>query len=507
MPTFLRHPIYLFLPLLFLAGLPLRAQLTQVQRLELEQNPKENEQYEVTTLGRDGVLLTRKIIDSYTGTALKWQFTRYDTDLRTRWKTDFKVKFPHEPLLSYTDAEYLYWLFGEPDSERILILRLALATGDTETIEGELRAIEAVSQFRVLGNKAFIAGKYHERSVVVLFSFFDKTEKVLPTLYANNLDVTSLDADPANNQMNVIARTYRRGKCQLLLKTFSYEGKLLRDDPLPSDGGRTLLSGRFLPTGNRESLLIGSFSQNCSDYAQGIYLARLGGEGGAEPLRFVEFAEMKNFFNYLKPARQQRVLARIAKRREGGKEARFRYLLLVHDLVPTPEGFLLVAEAFYPQYKPGGNGNAMYASFGSRNVPARAYDMFKYTHAFICSFDRQGKLLWDNGFALNDVTSYELEEQVQLTRYADRIVVAYPGGDRIHSLVIANNQLTPDERAFELRPKDQPERVLDTDQTTLAAWYGRHFLAWGIQRVSTPGRADGPREVFFLSKLEYPMGE
>lgn len=505
MPNALRHlyPVLLLLSLLTTG--PLRAQLAQVQRLEVERNAKDDEQFEVTTLGRDGVLLTKKTIDPYTGTALKWQFTQYDTDLRPRWQTDFRVKFPLEPLLSYVDSENLYWLFGEPDSEKILILRLSLATGDTETIDGRLMAVEAVSQFRVLGNKAFIAGKYHDRSVVVLFSFFDKTEKVLPTLYANNLDITSLDADLARNQMHIIVRTFRRGKCQLNLKTFSYEGKLLHDDPLPGDDGRTLLSGQFLRLNDRESLLIGSYSQNCSDYSQGVYLTRIGGEAGPEPLRYLEFADLKNFFNYLKPARQQRVLARIARKKEEGKEARFRYLLLVHDLVPTPEGFILVAEAFYPQYKSSGL-PGVYSSFGGArgNNVTRSADNFKYTHAFVCGFDRQGKLLWDNGFALNDVTSYELEEQVQLTRHPDRLVLAYPSEDRINSLVLRDNQLVADEQSFELKPKNQP-KVLDTEQTTLAAWHDQYFLAWGIQRINSPGKAEAPREVFYLNKLGYSV--
>jgi hypothetical protein len=504
MPNVPRYTYLFWFLLSLLVTHPLRAQLTQVQRLEIERNPKDDEQFEVTTLGRDGVLLTKKIIDAYTGTALKWQFTSYDTNLRSRWQTDFKVKFSMEPLLSYVDNDHLYWLFGEPDSEKILVLRVVLATGETETIDGRLMAIEAVSDFRVLGNKAFIAGKYHDRSVVVLFSFFDKSEKVLPTLYANNLDITSLTADFARNQMHVIVRTYRRGKCQLNLKTFSYEGKLLHDDPLPGDDGRTLLSGQFLRVNDRESLLIGSYSQNCSDYAQGVYLTRVGSEAGPEALRYVEFSDLKNFFNYLKPARQQRVLARIAKKKEEGKEARFRYLLLVHDLIPTPEGFLLVAEAFYPQYKTN-TGSGVYTSFGARGGLTRSADNFKYTHAFVCAFDRQGKLLWDNGFALNDVTSYELEEQVQLTRQADRLVLAYPSEDRIRSLVVQGTQLVADEQTFELKPKDQPSKVLDTEQTTLAAWHDQYFLAWGIQRINAPGRAEAPREVFYLNKLGYPV--
>ncbi len=477
------------------------AQLEQAKRLEFERRPNKEDDYEVLALGREGALLTHKEVDFYAGTPLTWHFTKYDTDLKVRWETDLKVKFPLQPLLSYQTERYLYWLFGEPESQKISILRLHLDTGDQELIEGELLAVDDVSHFRVLGNTAFVAGHYRDRAVVVRFDFFSRQSRVLPGLYVNRLTVSSLEVDDAAQQINVIVTTSRRGRCQLSLRTYSYEGKMLRETALPADDGRTLLSGRVVPLGGGEALLVGNYSVNCSPYAQGVYVAQLN-EGGETAVKYLEFAQFKNFFNYLKPARRQRVLERIARKKEEGKETRFRYLMLVHDLVPTDEGFLLVAEAFFPQYRNASVG--AFTTFGRAGAD-RLLEGYRYTHAMICGFDKTGKLLWDNCLAMPDRLSYELEEQVQVTRQPDeKLVLAYPLEDRISTLVIKGNEVIEDKDDFELAPKNGPERILATENTTLAAWYEQYFLAWGTQRKS--GTRENPaREVFYLDKLGYPV--
>jgi len=493
----------LFSALLFLLFLfevaPAPAQLAQAKRLEFEQKPNGEEQYEVLTLGRRGMLLTYKRMDFYSSSPLFWRFVLYDTDLKVRWESELKIKFPLQPLLSYQNTDHLYWLYGEAESQKISILKLNLETGDQEIIDGELLAVDDVSEFRVLGNTAFVAGHYRDRAVVVRFDFFSRQSRVLPGMYLNRLSVSSLEVDEAAQHVNVIVTTSRRGKCRLTLRTYDYEGKLLRETPLAAEEGRTLLSGRVVPLGGGESLLVGNYSTNCSPYAQGVYVSQLD-EAGQKGVRYLEFSQFKNFFNYLKPSRRQKVLDRIARKKEEGKEPKFRYLMLVHDLLPTEEGFLLVAEAFFPQYRTTPTGS--FSAF-SRGGLDRSLEGYRYTHALICGFDKSGKLLWDNCLAMPDRLSYELEEQVQITRQPDnKLVLAYPLEDRISTLVIRGGEVVEEKDDYELAPKDAPERIVSTENTTLAAWYGHYFLAWGTQRK---GSLANSREVFYLEKLEYPV--
>ncbi|MCY7352923.1 MAG: hypothetical protein LH606_20065 [Cytophagaceae bacterium] len=495
--------------LIFLSGWLLAssaalAQLEQVQRMEFDLPSQGDEEYEVLTLGSDGVLVTRKKTEYYAGTPLQWHFTKYDMDLKTVWETDLKVKASMQPLLTYHNGHYLYWLFGEVDSEKINILRLHLDTGDQELIEGELLAVSDVSHFKVLGNTAFVAGHYRDRAVVVRFDFFSRQSRVLPGLYVNHLEVSSLEVDETINELSVTVTTTRRGRCQLSLRTYSYEGKLLQETALPGEEGRTMLSGKVVPLGKGESLLVGTYSANCSPYAQGVYVARTGSlpnEADRTAVKYLEFSQFKNFFNYLKPSRRQRVMERIARKKDEGKEAHFRYLMLVHDLIPTADGFLLVAEAYFPQYR---NASASLMPFG-RPGADRSLDGFRYTHALIGGFDKTGKLLWDNSFAMPDVMSYELEEQVQVTQQANgQLVLAYPVEDKINTIVLRGSEVLREKEELELAPKTGLQRILSTENTSLAAWHNHYFLAWGIQRKAAD-RANPARDVFYLNKLSYPL--
>ncbi|MEZ4900779.1 MAG: hypothetical protein R2822_03010 [Spirosomataceae bacterium] len=70
-----------------------------------------------------------------------------------------------------------------------------------------------------------------------------------------------------------------------------------------------------------------------------------------------------------------------------GKDPKFRYRMLVHDVIKNGDEFVLVAEVYYPVYKSGSN----YYNGALRNAN-REYDAFRYTHAIVCGFDKSGKL-------------------------------------------------------------------------------------------------------------------
>jgi hypothetical protein len=53
----------------------------------------------------------------------------------------------------------------------------------------------------------------------------------------------------------------------------------------------------------------------------------------------------------MKPKRRERMLEKIGKRKSMGKENRFRYRLLVHELIQTEKEIVLVAEVYYPNQR------------------------------------------------------------------------------------------------------------------------------------------------------------
>ncbi|WP_420150018.1 hypothetical protein [Spirosoma sp.] len=482
---------------------PARAQLAHSLRLEIPANRDETETFDVTPLSDRGVLVTIRSGSSYDFSPTKFSFRKYDVNLKLIWKADFKQDIRFRSIQTYDTDQYTYHLFRDYDTGLFQFLRLHLDDGSIETFEGNLVDQFDVQHFKVMGSQAYVGGYRHGRPVVMAFSFFDQSAKVLPGLYVNRMDLSGLEVDEVHREINVLVHTLKR-HCKFSLRTYNYDCKLLRT--IDFDGTQNnLISGKLLPVNESESLLVGNYSTDCTPYSQGIYVTRIhhGGPGNtsgdtaSHTIQYIEFSQLQNFFNYLKPHRQQKLLARALKKKEEGKDYKFHYRLLVHDLQVTSEGLTLVAEVYYPQYR----GSSI--AYGGYIRSSDRYEGYRYTHAFVCGFDKQGKLLWDNCFPIKELLSKELIEMVQVSQQGDRMVMAYPNDGEITTEVIQGSKVLKETERFKLKTNAENEKVTFSSQDNLMAWYGRHFLAFGFQKIMPSRNYASQREVFYLNKLTY----
>lgn len=473
------------------------AQLEQSTRLEIPANSFSPEQFEVVTLGDQG-LITVISGDPYSNRGENWQFTKYDIDLKHVWHTSYKLDARYIPVMAYQSDFFGYWLFAEPDTDRFLFLQINFNDGAMDVHSGKLLSGVEVQHFKVLGSKAIIAGYYRSRPVVLVHSFFDHTTRVLPGLFEKNTELNNVDINNQDGYINVITYAYRKKNCHFEIKTYNYEGKLIRKNSL-SDPKYSFISGQIVPLNPDESFLIGNYSVGCTAFSQGLYVTDLKEDNVINPT-FIEFSELQNFFNYMRPKRKEKTLEKIGKRKSLGKENRFRYRLLVHDLIQTENEIILVAEVYYPNQRT--TTSPIISGSFSRPYMGRTFDGFRYTHAIVCAFDKGGKLLWDNCITIKDLTSYDLQEMVQVTQVDDYLVLAYPQEGEIHTEVIRKNKVVVENEKFKIDTKLDGVKVLDDEDGYLLPWYGQYFVAYGSQRLGASSVGQG-REVFYINKLNY----
>ena len=142
---------------------------------------------------------------------------------------------------------------------------------------------------------------------------------------------------------------------------------------------------------------------------------------------------------------QERMESKIQKRKKQGKDLRLQYRLLVHDIIQRNGQYIMIAEAYYPEYRNNNNyyGSPMMGGFGMgggfgigfgspwgyspysnyRSYPV--FDGYVYPHAVIAGFDMQGNLLWDNSFEINDVKTFVLKEKVKVSIKESAIKTKY----------------------------------------------------------------------------------
>ena len=481
--------------LLFFAFSSAFGQLEQTKRIEFEHNPNIDEEHQVIPLGENGVLLLHSKVEVYRKN-MTLNFYKYDTTLTENWHATYDTQDRFELVRTFHNQHFLYLLFRQEESVNISILRLDFDSGDKSFTEGKIPANMDIEQFVVLKSKAFIGGKFNERPVVVAYSLFDNSSKVLPELHANNLIINDLDIN--ENTENVFVMLKNERNCQFILKTFSYEGKLLSSAIL-GEKSKNPISGKILQIQSDEMLMTGNYASGCTEFSEGIYLHHLG-QGKTQ---FINFSELSNFFKYLKPKREQKIKAKISLKKQKGKEMKFQYRLLLHDIIPQENGFLMVAEIFYPEYKP--PSNIMFNSLRSYRIGTDVYNNFRYTHAIICKFDKTGKLLWDNSFGLENLESDILNQKVQITPTGDFFVMAFPKGGLIRAELIKGGENVKEIESFSLKTNSEEEKIADTNKTNLAAWYNKHFLAYGYQTLRKDKGFSANRDVFYMNKLSYAM--
>jgi hypothetical protein len=479
----------------FLLLLPfsIAAQLTQGKRIEFELSSSMEEEHQLFSLQENGVLLFHSTEDLYRR-KMTIDFHKYDSTLAEQWKVNF---VPEEEFLlnkTYQNDRFLFVLFKKRDRTDIRVLRLDLETGDKIYVEGDLLTNMEIEHFTVLQSKAFIGGKYNDRPVVVMFSFFDKTSKVLPEIHANHLMISEMDVNIQNELVYVMLKNERN--CQYIIKTYSYEGKLLKSMGL-GDKQRTPISGKILNMDNGTPLLLGNYAEGCSPLSIGIYMQNLSNDSKTQ---YIDFSDLENFFSFMAPKKEEKIKEKIRLKKERGKEVKLRNRLLLHDIVSTPEGWIVIAEVFYPEYKaPSNNG---FSNWRSYRIGGDTYNNFRYTHAILCGFDHNGKLLWDNSVSLKDVEGSELNSKVQITRQDDFHILAYPDEDLIKTVIVRKNEKVKDLESYDLKANSDKEKITDTERTNLIAWYGHSFLAYGYQSIR---KELTTREVFSINKLTYSL--
>ncbi len=487
-------------PLIAFLGcsLPVSAQLEKAAHIEFAVSSSLDENFEVFPLGQQGALvLTRS--GMYQGHGEEWRFVKLSEDLKPVWNNSFRLNFRFIPVMAYQNHTHAYWVFAEPDTDRFQFLQVNLETGFQDVHEGKLLSNIDLQQFMVMESKAILAGYHRGRPVVMVHSFFDKTTRVLPDLYEKNSELNGIDLNEKDGLINVMTYSFRKRQCLFEIKTYNYEGRHMKTTTL-TDQDYSIISGQIIPLNESDSYLIGNYSIGCTPFSQGLYISQIR-DTEPENLEYIEFSELRNFFNYMSPKRKARMIERIGRRKSLGKENRFRYRLLLHNLIETEDEILLVAEVYYPNYRnynpPSTGINSFY-----RGSSFRAQDGFRYTHAIVCGFDKNGRYKWDNSFAIKNLVSQDLQEMVQLSRFGEYWVLAYPEEGNIHTEVIKKEKVVVESTKHELQPRARS--LFFNESAILAAWYDKYFLAFGRQKPENAS-PNSQKEIYYLTKLTYQV--
>ena len=116
-------------------------------------------------------------------------------------------------------------------------------------------------------------------------------------------------------------------------------------------------------------------------------------------------------------------------------------------------------------------------------------------------------MLWDNSFEINDITSYDLKQYVEVDPQEDEIVLLYNYENVIRSKLIKDEEVVEGKSFDDINLKFGDDKIENNDSEFggLESWYKDRFYAYGVQRIKNlkDSGVKLNRKVFFINKILY----
>ncbi|MEM6840831.1 MAG: hypothetical protein AAF944_24045 [Bacteroidota bacterium] len=489
----------------FVPGLSL-AQIVQPERVEIEiDNNSDN--YVVVSAEERGLMLFRETdVRQKNGTRL-WEFIHYDTDLNEKWKRTYELN----SLLSLRGYDYdrgqLCILFqkGQYQDKAMEMINMNVASGDTAY--HTVRRIVPVNLefFEIIGQTVVLGGNINYRPVVMHYDMLLRKINVLRDIYRENGEIIDIIPNKRDNTFDVLIAEVTPEKVKTVtVKSYDQYSNMLQSAPLKPQGRRNLLDAQVTEFDGQRQFLAGTYGPKRSRYSRGLFVATLG-PSGDQQMRYYSYADLENFFGYMRERREERVKRRIEKKKQEGRKIRLNYRMVVHELIADGDKYIMLGEAYYPKY------NSYYYSgfygYGSSRNNNMYFDGYRYTHAIAVCFDKKGELLWDHAFKLDNAKSMQLEQLVHVTSQENRVVLMYSYDGEITSKVIQDNGEVQDVVTSEVALPSPDDKIRRNDKEVfgIQKWYDEYFYVHGTQDIRTVANSgiSSTRKVFFINKVAY----
>jgi hypothetical protein len=497
-----------------------------VRRIELPLNGN-NAGYQAVALGEKGVLLISK---PDRGT---FNVQKFDTNLDRVWSIDGPVESNLDYITSSYDGHSVFLLFGKSRSALYQIVKVNVGPGFAETFTINTLDRFEITDFKTLGYSVFMAGMVRSEPVLIHTLLTNSQSRILPSAIKGSNAIQAIEVDTLHRLVNVSFAVKKGRQTKIVARSYEESGELYTQVSVDPEEDYSLLNGRLQVLNDSVRIIIGTYGyrnmQSTSNAAsQGLYISKVVNDEMVFT-QYHSFTDFKNFFNYMNERQQEKMERRIRKKKEDGEDVKLNYRLLVHDIVPKENNFLLVAEVFFPEYRyqnpnmlgsygyggligyPLGMGlynpylwNPMY---GGRGYNQQVFDGFTYTHAIVADIDQNGKLLWDNSISFDNVKSMELKEKIRVqNEIGGRTQLVYSHDGAIRSKIIRGNQVIDGGRVIPNSTNVEGDKIRKTTTDDIDYWYDHFYLAWGDQRIINAAgdvQTRGRRNVFYLNKIAF----
>ncbi|MCU0391517.1 MAG: hypothetical protein MUE81_10395 [Thermoflexibacter sp.] len=525
---------------LFLLGSLAFAQSTKlVKEFALPANTSHN--YQLINLKSKGFV--SYIAQPSSVSEQKILLAKYDTTLQKKWENSFSLQADDYIKLSSQYQQWVYFLIYKGNNH------YALAKLDTENglitfIKYEKTIDIAVSHFVAYKNVLLLGGIANGIPMVIYDDYEQGTYKVLPFNYIEKEQIEHLSVNATDQSIFVVLapNQYDRRKKGVRCFVFDDLGNKVSEMKIDNEPNRYPYTFQTYVKNKNEQYLIGLYSYNSQNEAQGIYAMRFVNSQLASKV-FHDFSAIKSISQYLKEGKQEKILEKIEKTKQKGKTYPHDYLMVDNALQLDGDKLIYIANAYkialaVPQtqsnkldpvasaanWSQGSGGGMVVANnsllHGDGNIPqpnyypiatgknkthAMAYHYtYQFDYGLVCAFDQSGNLIADNYIRYNNLLKdNELSNPLLLYSNKDNEMpsMSYLNDHKLYQK--QGNSPTALIQTQELPLLSDRFDIANDENRNIRAikWYDNHIL---ISGVYAPVNAESGKEVdkiFFLMKI------
>ncbi|ALI99625.1 hypothetical protein DC20_12395 [Rufibacter tibetensis] len=474
----------------------------QTYRSELKSNSFDNEHY-VQALPDSALLLVSMKRNAWFGKN-DFVLTKYDRQLKRVWETKYE-HLPNTGLL-FISAERgrIYLLFSTLTSQKLLLYQVNAKTGMATASEHTLPSSNLLfKEMTALDGQVFLSAVDRFTLNMLHLNPLQEEVKLLPAVLGMEKDLGEFRVDTLSRAVEFVVAETNGQRSRVQVKRMNTKGDVtgtyfIQPD-LNTRTNNTLQPARLTPGDTLNKFLVGTYGYRTDKYANGLFISTLAGQ-----IAYYDLYKLSHFFEYLSPRGKRRMKAKLARKEEKERALILEQQVLLHPIMPHPQGFALVGEVYYPHYTTLTKDefrkeNGRLPHYNDKRI---RFDGYQFTHAIACVFDHEGNLLWDNTYKLRNQTYPALDPTLKAgVSSAGNITLVYQEKDYVwHKTLKPNASFTNKERVL-VRLQDKTEKRITSTNEQIIHWYGSNFVAFGFQRIK-PAHGEA-RTVFYLQNMAF----
>lgn len=505
--------VFSTLILVFVIRFGAKAQISQPNRVEIELESNDKWFYIIPAEDK-GLFLVREGSTTPFRNADEIDVLFLDTDFNIVWETKLSIESKYT-LRGYdykSGRMNLLLTEGDYYPKQLVLIEFSYASSDFRTLSYTNPIPFVLNEFEMVEDGALIAGEVESRPIVLHLPRDKNRTRVLPGFFRSKSELLQIATKYSDDFFQVVTSEIGPSKKnRVIIRNFTAEGDPINEITLEEDELH-LLDGKIASSELSNQLFTGTYSDKKSEYSKGFFFTNIN-QFELSPINYVAYADLDNFFNYMREKRKKRVKERIKRKRIKGRKVRLKYRMVINGMVELKDQIIVIGEAYYPKYSSTTTSRAYYSAnnlYNSRSFydpySNRVFDGYQYTHAVIIGLDKRGNVIWDNSFEINDAVSFNLVNYVKIVPREDDIVLLYLYDHVIKTKIIEKGEVVSGKNEIDVRLLNENDEVRHKfeDYEGLEYWYnGNTFYAYGVQRIKNLRDRDIPlnRKVFFINKI------